>query len=43
MSKEDFKKIIEAQVPGAFDKKVKVKAAAKATAKPKAKAVVKKK
>jgi len=43
MSKEDFKKIIEAQVPGAFDKKVKVKAAAKATVKPKAKAAVKKK
>ncbi|HRH36555.1 MAG TPA: topoisomerase C-terminal repeat-containing protein, partial [Catalimonadaceae bacterium] len=43
MTKEDFKKIIEAQVPGAFDKKVKAKPAAKATVKAKAKAPAKKK
>lgn len=43
MTKEDFKKIIEAQVPGAFDKKVKAKPAAKATVKAKSKAPAKKK
>jgi DNA topoisomerase-1 len=39
MGIDDFKKMIEAQIPGAFEKKVRAKSAAKAkttTAKPKA-------